>query len=48
MQEKVNKLINLIKSGVDKKYLDETDIDLLITGLLMTLNYKRERGKYRK
>lgn len=37
MKEKLNRIYSLIETGVECKNLDESDIDLLITNIIMLI-----------
>ena len=54
MKEKLDKIYSLIETGVECKNLDESDIDLLITNIIMIIenNIRKTQDvtkpKYRK
>lgn len=43
MEEKVERFISLIKTGIENKNLDESDIDLLMTSLIILIEDKIRR-----
>lgn len=47
MKEKVERFISLIKTGVEENNLNESDIDLLMTSLIILIEDKIRR-KYGK